>query len=71
MARKSQSDSLGIPPGLQIYSSFPFAGLNLSSSRPAIRDQEFYNIENFVRIGDGFLRTLWDNGIGTLYGSWK
>ncbi|HTS05461.1 MAG TPA: hypothetical protein VMP68_07750 [Candidatus Eisenbacteria bacterium] len=62
MARQSQSDALGIPPGLQIYSSFPFAGLNLSSSRPAIRDQEFYNIENFVRIGDGFLRTLWDNG---------
>lgn len=62
MARRSQSDELGIPPGLQIYSSFPFAGLNLSSSRPAIRDQEFYNIENFVRVGDGFLRTLWDNG---------
>ena len=62
MARQSQSDALGIPPGLQIYSSFPFAGLNLSSSRPSIRDQEFYNIENFVRIGDGFLRTLWDNG---------
>ena len=39
MARKSQSDLLGIPPGLQIYSSFPFAGLNLSSSRPAIRFQ--------------------------------
>src|SRR5271157_3487504 len=62
MARRSQSDELGIPPGLQIYSSFPFAGLNLSSSRPAIRDQEFYNIENFVRVGDGFLRTIWDNG---------
>lgn len=62
MARRSQSDDLGIPPGLQIYSSFPFAGLNLSSARPAMRDQEFYNIENFVRIGDGFLRTLWDNG---------
>ena len=62
MARRSQSDELGIPPGLQIYSSFPFAGLNLSSSRPAIRDQEFYDIENFVRVGDGFLRTLWDNG---------
>jgi len=62
MARRSQSDELGIPTGLQIYSSFPFAGLNLSSSRPAIRDQEFYNIENFVRVGDGFLRTLWDKG---------
>src|SRR5271157_3484917 len=62
MARRSQSDEMGIPPGLNIYSSFPFAGLNLSSSRPALRDQEFYNIENFVRVGDGFLRTLWDNG---------
>ena len=62
MAKRGSSDEMGIPPGLNIYSSFPFAGLNLSSSRPALRDQEFYNIENFVRVGDGFLRTLWDNG---------
>lgn len=62
MAKKGGGDDLGIPPGLNVYSSFPFAGLNLASSRPAIRDQEFYNIENWVRIGDGFLRTLWDHG---------
>jgi hypothetical protein len=62
MARRSSSDDLGIPAGLQLYTPFPFAGLNLSSSRPAIRDAEFYAIENFVRVGDGFLRTLWDVG---------
>jgi hypothetical protein len=62
MARRSSSDDLGIPAGLQLYTPFPFAGLNLSSSRPAIRDSEFYAIENFVRVGDGFLRTLWDVG---------
>jgi hypothetical protein len=62
MAKRSQSDDLGVPPGLQLYSSFPFSGLNLSSSRPAIRDQDFWNIENWVRVGDGNLRTLWDVG---------
>src|SRR5271154_5552449 len=62
MATKKQLDDLGIPPGLQLYTSFPFAGLNLSSSRPSIRDQEFYNIENWIRVGDGYLRTLWDVG---------
>jgi hypothetical protein len=62
MARRSSSDDLGIPAGLQLYTPFPFAGLNLSSSRPAIRDAEFFAITNFVRVGDGFLRTLWDVG---------
>jgi hypothetical protein len=62
MAKRSSGDDLGIPPGLQLYTSFPFAGLNLSSSRPSLRDQEFYEIENWVRVGDGYLRTLWDVG---------
>src|SRR5271163_2752382 len=62
MTRKKSTDDLGIPPGLGLYTSFPFAGLNLASSRPSLRDQEFYYIENWVRVGDGYLRTLWDKG---------
>lgn len=62
MVSRKQADDMGVPPGMQLYTSFPFAGLNLSSSRPSIKDQEFYNIENWIRVGDGYLRTLWDIG---------
>jgi hypothetical protein len=62
MARRPSGDDLGIPQGLSLYTSFPFAGMNQSASRPSIRDQEFYHIENWVRVGDGYLRTLWDVG---------
>lgn len=53
---------LGMPEGLQFHSPFPFAGMNTQASRIAIADQEFYWLENFIRIGDGKLRTLWDKG---------
>jgi len=54
--------SLGIPPGTKTFSPFPFAGMNLKSSPTAIGDSEFLWCENFVRLGDGNLRTLWDVG---------
>jgi len=56
------SRSLGRPEGFALYSPFPFGGMNYQSSRIAITDQEFYWRENFVRIGDGNLRTTWDVG---------
>ena len=59
---KAKEIPFGLPAGMQIYSSFPFAGLNLSSGRTAMRDQEFYDLENWVKIGDGNLRTLGDVG---------
>jgi hypothetical protein len=59
MARK-QGDALGIPPGLQQYSPFPFAGMNLSSSRLGMRDQQPFYMENWILIAEGNLRTLWD-----------
>jgi hypothetical protein len=34
--------------------------MNLSASRMAIRDQQFFYIENWVLVGEGNLRTLWD-----------
>ncbi len=61
MAR-GEKDTRGAPPGLQLYSVFPFAGLNLSSGRTGLRDQECFDVQNWVKIGDGNLRTLWDHG---------
>lgn len=52
--------SLGIIPGTKIWTPFPFAGLNLQDSAPAIDDKEFSYLENFFRLGNGYLRTAWD-----------
>ena len=56
------SKSLGRPEGFALFSPFPFAGMNVQASRIAIADQEWSWRENFVRIGDGNLRTVWDVG---------
>jgi hypothetical protein len=53
---------LALPEGFKTASPFPFNGMNLQSSPIAIDDKEFLWCENFVRIGDGNLRTLWDAG---------
>lgn len=54
--------SLGIVPGTKLWSPFPFAGLNLEDSPPAIDDKEFAYLENFFRLGNGYLRTAYDAG---------
>ena len=53
---------MGLPDGFKTFSPFPFGSMNQQSSRVAIGDQEFFFKENFIRIGDGNLRTLWDRG---------
>ena len=57
------SRNLGRPEGFALYSPFPFAGMNRQASRIGIADQEFFWRENFIRIGDGNLRTVWDSGV--------
>ena len=52
--------ALGLPPGFKVHSPFPFKGMNLHDAPHAIEDQEFTWIENFVRLGNGSLRSLWD-----------
>ena len=52
--------ALGLPPGFKVHSPFPFKGMNLHDAPHAIEDQEFTWIENFVRLGNGSLRALWD-----------
>lgn len=59
---RAAQQTLGLPPGFQAFSPFPFAGMNQSASRIAMADQEFWWIENAVKIGDGNYRTLWDAG---------
>jgi hypothetical protein len=53
-------ETLGIIPGTKLWTPFPFAGLNLQDTAPAIDDKEFTYLENFFRLGNGYLRTAWD-----------
>lgn len=61
-ASAKAQQSMGLPPGFKVYSPFPFEGINIQSSAIAIKDTEFLWLENFVRLGDGNLRTVWDYG---------
>jgi hypothetical protein len=61
-AQQGPKNSNGMPPGLRLWSPFPFSGLNTQAAPVAISDQEFLWSENFIRIGDGKLRTSYDAG---------
>jgi hypothetical protein len=61
MSAKAQQQ-LGLPEGFKTWSPFPFGGMNAQASPIAIPDNEFTYVENYVRLGDGNLRTLWDAG---------
>ena len=61
LSSKAQ-EALGIAPGTKFWSPFPFAGMNVSASRVAIDDKQFFYLENFFKAGDGKLRTAWDVG---------
>lgn len=67
MARNPQaagqaSQGLGSRPGLKFYSPAPFAGINTLDAPPTIEDTEFTYLQNFLRLGNGKLRTAWDVG---------
>ena len=61
MSAKAQ-EAMGLPAGMKQYSPFPFGGMNVQSSPIALDDKEFTWIENWLRLGDGNLRTAWDVG---------
>lgn len=61
LSQKMQ-ELLGLPEGMQVSSPYPFKGMNVKDSRTTIDDQEFYLTENFVLIGNGKARTVWDQG---------
>lgn len=50
----------------QFFTLEKFGSINTKAQRPAIDDQEFSWIENYMPIGDGNLRSLYSNG-ATLY----
>lgn len=54
--------SLGLPPGIKVYTPYPFAGMNQTDSRLALDDKELFYVENMLRIGNGRYRALWDVG---------
>ena len=57
------AEALGLPAGFKTYSPFPFGGMNVQASSHAVADTEFPYIENFVHLGDGNFRTLYDAGL--------
>ena len=61
ISAKAQA-ALGLPDGFKTYGPFPFGGMDTSASALAIADQDFTWRENFIRLGDGSLRTAWDIG---------
>ena len=56
------SQTKGLPPGFKVYTPFPFSGMNAQDSAHAIDDKEWTYIENYVRVGNARLRTVWDIG---------
>jgi hypothetical protein len=61
LSAKEQA-KLGLPDGFKTFSPFPFGGMNQQASRSGMTDQEFFYRENYIRIGDGNLRAMWDKG---------
>lgn len=61
LAAKEQQ-RLGLPDGFEKASPWPFGSMNQEDDRAAIADSEFYWVENYIRIGGGYYRTLWDKG---------
>lgn len=57
-----EQEKLGLPPGYKVFSPFPFGGMNQSDSKQGMEDNEFYLLENFIKLGNGKLRTVWDRG---------
>ena len=61
LAQKAAA-ALGLPEGVKFFTPYPFGGINQQAAPTAIDDKEFVYLENFVKVGDGNLRTLWDVG---------
>lgn len=58
--QQGKPDQLGFPPGFKTFALSQPGGLNLEESRSDIEDQETSWQENYIRIGKGNLRTLYD-----------
>ncbi len=52
----------GLDNTFKTYTSFPFGGIDQLSSRQGMEDKDFYWLENYIKIGNGSLRSLRDKG---------
>ena len=59
---KALQQRFALPDTLKIVTPFPFAGMNTQASRLALDDKELFYVENYIKVGDGFYRTLYDIG---------
>lgn len=59
---KEEQKFFGITPGFKLMTPGAFSGMNQSASRMMMQNEEFFWLENFIKTGDGALRTLWDKG---------
>lgn len=57
----------GLPEGLELFSPFPFKGMDVKGSPTAIDDASFAWLENVMWIGQGQLALLADNNPTPLY----
>jgi hypothetical protein len=61
LSQKAQAE-LGLPAGFKWWSPFPFGGINQQDAGNAINDAEFQWLENMIRLGAGYLRSMWGLG---------
>lgn len=61
LSAKEQA-ALGIPEGMKFLTNFPFDGMNQSDSRMGMEDTDAFYIENFIKLGKGNYRAMWDIG---------
>lgn len=59
---KEEQKFFGITPGFKLMTPGAFGGIDQSSSRMMIEDTQSFWMENFIKTGNGALRTLWDKG---------
>lgn len=62
-----EAQRLGLPDGYKQYTAHPFATLNQRDDWRAMEDVEFYWLENFLKTGDGFLRTAPGQSTSSFY----
>lgn len=58
----AEQKAFGISPGFKTFSPQNFGGINAKDSRQSMPDNKFFLLENYIKIGEGNLRTLWDQG---------
>jgi len=52
----------GIKPGFQVFTPYPFGSMNQQNSRQGVDDKDFFWVENFIKVGQANIRTIWDHG---------